>query len=228
MLNQKSGSGIAGDTLNTQLNTTANSTESIISLLAGPTFIFSLSEAVSLRMIQCLQDFFQIAPLGRDFNQKLWSVNKEVIIQDQFNTDSQALPQIVVTSVPVDSVPISLGNKLGREEYNGHLYDVYGGNANMATTLEIYDNGKVNVSKLADIVFLSLMQYVKESMQASQMFIQPQIRFTAAAKINASPVLGGAVYRIPLVVPVVSEWRQYMEIITVGTAGITTEPTVEH
>ena len=228
MLNQRSGSGIAGDTLNTQLNTTANSTQSVLSLLSGPTFIFGLSESVSTRMIQCLQDFFQATSLGRDFNTKLHSVNKEVIIQDQFSAaDSQSLPQIVVASVPVDSVPVSLGNRIGQEEYNSHLYNVYGGNANLATTLEIYDSGKVNVCQLADIVFLSLMQYVKDSMESSYMFIQPQIRFTSVSKVNSSPVLGGAIYRITLSVPIVSEWRQYMEVVTVESSAIVNEPTVD-
>jgi len=228
MLNQRSGSGVAGDTLNTQLNTTANNTKSVIELCSGPTFIFGLSEAVSERMIQCLQDFFQVAPIAQEFNRKLWSVNKEVIIQDQFSVmDSQSLPQIVVTSVPVDAVPLSLGNRLGQEEYNDRLYEVYGGNANLAVTLEIYDSGKVNVSQLADIVFLGMMQYVSDMMRATMMTIQPQIRFTNASKVNASPVVGGALFRITLTIPVVGEWRQYMEITTVNTTTIVHEPTVE-
>lgn len=225
MVNQRSGDGVAGDTLNTQLNTTANNGGSVLSQYSEPTFIFSLSEAVSKRMIDCLQDFFQVAPLAKEFNRRLWAVNKEVIVQDQFSvSDSMSLPQIVVTAVPADHVPVSLGNKLGTTEFNDHLFEEYGGMANMIVTLELYDSGKVNVCQLADIVFLSLMQYVKQALQSTYMTIQPQIKFTNAQKTNAG-VIGGGVYKINLTVPVTAEWRQYMEVVTVTSGSISVTST---
>jgi hypothetical protein len=227
MLNQKSGSGIAGDTLDTQLNTTANNTAAKLALYGDTKFIFGLSEDISTRMIQVLQDFFQADSLGRRYNRKLGEVNKEVIIQDQFSVaDTQQLPQVVVTAVPVDALPVSLGNKLGEEEYGDQLFSVYGGNVTTNVILEIYDNGKPAVCKLADIVFLSMMEYVKEHMQISFMTVQPQIRFSQPTKVNAT-VVGGAVYKLTLSVPVVAEWRQYREIVAVESTAIQNDITGE-
>lgn len=225
MVNERMGSGIAGDALQTVLNTTANNSQAVLPLVSGPTFIFSLAEDVTARLIQCLQDFFQATSLGRTLRDTLGKVNKEVIVQDQYSSlDSQLLPQIVVTSVPGDHVPLSLGNKLGEEIYMDHLYRVYGGNVNITATLELYDSGKRNVCALADLVFLSLMEYVPEHMRRTGMTVQPQVKFNKATKTNTS--VGGEVYFVPITVPIIAEWRQYMEINTVTTTQMRSEATV--
>lgn len=225
MVNQRMGSGIAGDALQTVLNTTANNTQAVLESLSGPTFIFGLSEDVTSRLITFLQDFLQSNSLGKTLRERLGKVNKEVIVQDQYTSmDSQLLPQIVVTSVPVDGIPLSFGNRLGEEIYMDHLYVVYGGNVLISASLEIYDSGKRNVCELADLVFLSLMEYIPGRMKQVNMTVQPQVKFTKATKANTA--VGGEVYVVTVSVPIIAEWRQYMEVNAVSTTQMRTEATV--
>ena len=220
----RAGSGIAGDTLVHHLNMTADVERGSMAEFSGCEFIFSLSEDVSKQVINVLQDFFQATKLGRMFNNRLKKVNKEVIIMDEFAPDTQPMPQVVVKSIPVDHTPVSLGNRLGMEPFGDQLFVVYGGLATMNTTLDIYDTGKASVCALADVIFLSLMQYVRDRLAQLTITIQPQIRFTTAQKITGLTV-GGEVYRISLSVTIVSNWKQFLEVDTVSTDTIETQPT---
>jgi hypothetical protein len=222
----RSGSGIAGDSQVTHLNMTADVNRGDLGVFSGCDFIFGLSEGVSKQLIYVLQDFFQAVKLGKEFNDKLKRVNKEVVIMDEFAPDTQLLPQVVVQSIPVDHTPISLGNALGPATVNDQLFEVFGGTANMSTTLSIYDSGKANTCALADIIFLALMQYVPMRLGQQEMTVQPQVRFTNATKVTG-PKVGGDVYKITLTVMIVGNWRQYLEIETVGTGSLQSEPTVE-
>jgi len=223
-VNPKYASGLAGDTLLTHLNTSGDNRANV-SDYSSVTFIFGLSEQVSDMLIKVLQDFFQATTLGTAFNAHLGKVNKEVNILDQFTPDTVRLPQVVVSSLPVDHTPISLGNRLGQQTYFEEIFDVYGGQVRLNTTIEIYDSGKPNVHSLTDIIFLSLMQYVPMRMGAAQITVDhAKTRFTNATKVTGDKV-GGGVYRIPLVVPIISEWRQYMKIDTVDADTLRTTPT---
>jgi hypothetical protein len=219
MVNPAEASGLAGDTLLTRLNTTGDK-RSEVSRYTGTTFVFGMSYQVSDYLIKVLQDYFQATSLTKELNERLGSVNKQVTVLDQFTPDTIGLPQVVVTSMPADSMALSFGNRLGRDTYNDELYDIYGGQITMNSTIEVYDSGKPNVHELADIVFLGLMQYVLMRMQAQQMILDTtRVRFTNANRITGDKV-GGEVYRIPIVVPIVSEWRQYMKIETVDAGTI--------
>ena len=223
-VNPKVASGLAGDTLLTHLNTTGDK-RSEVSTYSGTTFIFGMSQQVSDVLIKVLQDYFQATTFTQAINTHLGRVNKEVSVLDQFTPDTVRLPQIIVSSLPVDHTPISLGNRLGQDTYGEQLFDIYGGQITMSTTIEIYDSGKPNVHELADMVFLGLMQYVSMRMMASQMIVDTtKVRFTNATRVTGAAV-GGEVYRIPLVVPIISEWRQYMEIETVDSEEIIEEGT---
>lgn len=225
MMTPRTNSGIAGDTLYSHLNMTGNQQRTVMGWYSGVTFIFGLSYQVSDMVIKVLQDFFQATTLGRDFNTHLNKVNKEVVILDQFAADTRPLPQVVVSSLPVDAVPLSLGNRLGQETYENELFDVYGGQVKLATTLEVYDGGKPNVHQLADVVFLAMMQYVPFRLGAMQMIVDvANVRFTNATRVTGSNV-GGELYSIRLTFPIISEWRQYMEILTVDSAVIRAEST---
>jgi hypothetical protein len=222
----RAGSGVAGDSLHRHLNMAADIDRGNLGIYTGCTFIFGLSEEVSTKVIDVLQDFFQATPIGRAFNERLKKSNKEVVILDEFALDTQSLPQVVVTAVPADNLPVSLGNRLGTETYGTQLFDVYGGLINMNVTLDLYDSGKPNVCQLADIIFLSFMQYVRDRLIPCGITSQPQVKFTKATKVNGV-VVGGEVYKISLNVPVVSEWKQYLEIETVDVESIETQPTPE-
>ena len=224
-IDTRAGSGIAGDSLVHHLNMTADIGKGQLSNYADCTFIFGLSEEVSKQFIYVLQDFFQSNKLGQAYNDKLKKTGKEVIIMDEWALDTQLLPQIVVKSMPVDNIPVSLGNRLGKEEFENQIFETYGGMANLATSLDIYAQGKAAVCSLADIVFLSLMQYVKDRLMQVNISVQPQIRFSSANKVTGVSV-GGEVYRISLSVPVIGEWKQYLEIETVDTNSIVHQPTV--
>ena len=215
-VDQKAGDGIAGDTLYTKLNTTADST-GVLSKYSGVTFIYSLSETVSDRIIMVLQDFFKAYPLGIAFNSALQKVAKQVNITDQFSADTIGLPQVVVNSMPMDTQPISLGNKLGKETYNDHIYEVYSGIVNINTTFELYDSGKPNVGKLADIILLALMQYVREQLKSTYMTLHLNPRFSNPTKVNTSV---DGIYRSTITVQIITEWNQYMEIETVDADTI--------
>ena len=213
-------SGLAGDSLLTHLNTTGDS-RGALSKYASTTFIFSMSEQVSDLLITSLQDFFQSDELAKELNNKLSLVEKEICVVDQFSTDTTRFPQVVVSSLPVDGIPLSLGNRLGKETYEDEIFDVYGGHVTMNTTIELYDSGKPNVHKLADLVFLSLMQYIPMKLQAVKMTPDiAKVRFSNANKVTGTN-LGGEIYKIPLTIPITAEWRQYMKIETVDAGGIT-------
>ena len=224
-IDPRAGSGLAGDSLVHHLNMTADPGKASIGSYSGCTFIFGLSEEVSKQVIYVLQDFFQATSLGRQFNDRLKKVNKEVIIMDEFAPDTQLLPQVVVRSTPVDHTPVSLGNRLGQETYGSQIFDVYGGLATLSTTIDIYEIGKPNVCALADVIFLSFMQYVRDRLLALQITTQPQIKFTAATRVTGLTV-GGEVYKLSLAVPIVSNWKQYLEIETVGAESMETQITV--
>jgi hypothetical protein len=224
-MNPKSASGLAGDTLLTHLNTTGDSRGSS-GKYTDSTFIFGLSYQVSDLLIKVFQDYFQSNSLVKTLNTKLAKVNKEVSILDQFTPDTMRLPQIVVTSLPVDHIPLSFGNRIEQVTYDDHVYDVYGGQVNIGSTIEIYDSGKPNVHELADLVFLGLMQYVPMRMGTSQIIVDTaKVRFANATKTTSG--LGGDVYRINLTVPLISEWRQYFEIETVDVETIRNTITCE-
>lgn len=210
-VNFQDGSGVAGDTLVTTINTTAATDQAGIGVFGEPVFVFGLSEQVSARFIQVIQDFFNRNPLCRTLNTKLAKVNKEVKILDCFAPDTQSLPQIVVSSMPVTHSPISLGNRLGMQEVDGHAYMVYGGNLAIESQIELYELGKTNICDLADLLFLGLMQYIPFCMAQTQIVVQPNIRFTPASEYRKAAI-DGEVFKLTLTVPVVSEWRQYMEI----------------
>lgn len=225
MMTPRSNSGVTGDTLYTHLNTTADQQNTVSGWYGGVTFVFGLSYQVSDTLIKVLQDFFQATTMGRDFNTHLNKVNKEVVIMDQFAPDMRPIPQIVVSSLPMDTVPLSLGNRLGQDTYNNEIYDVYGGQVRMAATLEIYDSGKPNVHQLADVVFLAMMQYVPFRLGALQMIVDiANVKFTNATRITGTNV-GGEIYAIKMTFPIISEWRQYMEILTVDSDVIRAEST---
>ena len=224
MVNPKMASGLAGDTELTHLNTTGDN-RSEVSKYSGSTFIFTMSYQVSDLLIKVLQDYFQATNLTRALNEHLAKVNKEVNVLDQFSPDTVRLPQIVVSSLPVDHTPISLGNRLGKDSYGDQLFDVWGGQVTMNATIEIYDSGKPNVHELADMVFLGLMQYVPTRMKASLMILDvTKVRFANANRVTGKNV-GGEVYRIPLTIPIIADWRQYMEIETVDADKMRTDPT---
>jgi hypothetical protein len=190
-------------------------------------FIFSLSEEVSSRMVEVLQDFFNAYPLGKEFQDSLVKAHKEVRITDTNPTDQQQYPLIVVESIPNESVPVSLGNVLGYEEYNERNYVVYGGNANVNTTLRIYDTGKVGAGKLADVVFLALMHYAMMELKRSFIFLQPQVRFTKPTKLTGTN-LGGDVWMCTVNVPIVTEWRQYFEQVVLELEKVAALPVVKN
>lgn len=223
-INPMMSSGLAGDSLLTHLNTGGDKKASI-SNYTGTTFIFSMSEQVSDMLITVLQDYFQATDLTKELNTDLAKVLKEVTVLDQFTSDSVRLPQVVVSSLPADSIPLSLGNRIGQETYEDEIYDVYGGNVILNTTIEMYDSGKPNVHKLADMVFLGLMQYVPMRMGQLKMTMDvAKVRFSNANRITGTNV-GGEIYKIPLTIPIISEWRQYMKIETVDTATLISVPT---
>ena len=212
-------SGLAGDTELTHLNTTGDN-RAQVSRYTNSTFVFGMSYQVSDLLIKVLQDYFQATDLTKSLNAHLARVNKEVSVLDQFSPDTVRLPQIVVASLPVDHTPLSLGNRLGTDTYGDQIFNVWGGQVTMNTTIEIYDSGKPNVHDLADMVFLGLMQYVQTRMKASLMIVDvTKVRFSNANRVTGENV-GGEVYRIPLTVPIISEWRQYMEIETVDSGTI--------
>lgn len=224
-MNQHANSGIAGDSLYTHLNTTGDG-KGILAAYGGVGFIYSLASNTSDMLIKILQDFFQAYALGREFNAGLAKVNKQVTIMDQFAADTQPLPQVVVTSMPADNMAISLGDKQGQQAFDDELYEVFGGQALINTTLELYDSGKPNVEKLADVIFLSLMYYVHMHMQIQYLTIdKPKIRFSNAVKITDTG-LGGELYRINLTMPIITEWKQFMQIETVDVEKMQREITV--
>ena len=223
-VNLKLSSGLGGDTLLTHLNTTGDK-RSEVSDYSSTTFIFGMSYQVSDMLIKVLQDYFQATTFTKSINNRLGRVNKEVSILDQFTPDTVRLPQIIVSSLPVDHMALSFGNRLGRDTYEDEIFDIFGGQITMNTTIEIYDSGKPNVHELADMVFLGLMQYVPNRLKSSQMIVDmPKLRFTNANRVTGTNV-GGEVYRIPMNVPIISEWRQYMKIETVDTGEIRREAT---
>lgn len=224
-LDSVAGSGIAGDSLLTQLNMTADVEKGSIATFSGCEFIFGLSEETSKALIYVLQDFFQATNLGKNFNEKLKKVKKEVVVMDEFAPDTQRLPQVVVRSIPVDHTPVSFGNALGMQVVNDQVFEIYGGLATLNTTIDIYDQGKPNTCALADVVFLSLMQYVRDRLQLQNLTIQPNIRFTNATRVNAA-LVGGELYRISLTLTIIGNWRQYLEIETVDADKIVAVPTV--
>jgi len=225
-MDPRAGSGLAGDSLLHHLNMTANVEKGGLAEYTDCTFIFGLSETVSSHVIYALQDFFQATKMGRAFNDRLKKVNKEVVIMDEFAPDTQRLPQVVVKSIPTDHVPVSLGNRLGKETFREQLFDVYGGMANMSTSIDIYESGKANVCALADVIFLSFMQYVRDRLIRINITPQPQVKFSSAAKVSG-PLVGGDVYRITLVVPISSTWKQYLEIETPGVSSFESQSTPE-
>ena len=224
-VNLRSKTGIAGDTLYQRMNLTADQMAEI-SLYTGVEFIYGLSESVSTRLIQVLQDFFMAYPIGKAFNAALKNVNKEVIILDDFAPDTQQLPQVVVNSMPQESMPVSLGNRVGREEYGELLFDVHQGLVNIATTWSIYEVDKPSLGRLADVLFLAFMQYVPYNMRRTGMTPQPKISFTNPGKLTGTK-LGGSVFMSRMNVLIVSEWMQYMEIETIDTEKIEHQPSVE-
>jgi len=223
-INQFPASGLAGDTLVTKINTTGDD-RSDVNNYYSTTFIFGLSYQVSDYLITVLQDYFQSNDLTKALNTRLGKVHKQVTVLDEFTPDTIGLPQIVVKSMPAESMPISLGNRIGKDTYGDEIFDVYGGQVLMNTTLEIYDSGKSSVHELADLVFLGIMQYIPNRLQTKQMIIdQARIRFANATRVTGTNV-GGEVYRIPLTLPIRSEWRQYMKINTVDIDTIRNVPT---
>lgn len=209
----KDASGLAGDTALTYLNTTGDKRGGV-SNYASTTFVFGLSYQVSDAVIKILQDFFHATELGRSFNTALAKVKKEVCVLDQYAQDTVQLPQIVVNSIPADNVQLSFGNRLGQDTYGDEIYDVYGGQVQMSTTVEIYESGKPNVHALADAVFLAFMQYVPDRLLPLLIIQDRKVRFSSARRMPENTV-GGEVYRIAFTLQLTSEWRQYMKIETV-------------
>jgi hypothetical protein len=213
-VNPRAMSGVSGDTQYTHLNTAADTQKGTLSPYTGSTFIYALTGETSDRLIKVLQDFFNKDTLCRELNAKLGKVNKEVTVVDQYMIDTVGLPQIVVSSNPVDNIADSLGDRIGQEEYESELFYVYGGRANVNTTIELYDSGKPNVENLADLVFLGLMHFVYYNMMQTMMFIEkPKIRFSNATR--STTTAGGEVYQIKLTVPIQTQWRQYFKIDTI-------------
>ena len=218
-VNPRAMSGVGGDTQYTHLNTTADTQQGTLSPYFSSTFVYALSGDVSDRLIEVLQDFFNKDSLCRELNNKLGKVNKEVTIVDQFNIDTVGLPQIVVSSNPIDNIPDSFGDRIGQEQYLDELFYVYGGRANVNTTIELYDSGKPNVEQLADLVFLGMMHFVYYSMMQTMMFIEkPKIRFSNATR--SSTTTGGETYQIKFTVPIQTQWRQYFKIDTIDIEKI--------
>lgn len=221
LVNQRAPNGVAGDTLNNPINSTGD-TAGVLDVYGGTSFIYSMSEEITTSLIEILQDFFMAYPLGKAFNDSLSKVNKSVIIKDTFSVDSQQLPQVVIQSAPADHMPLSFGNKQGTEQYNDKEYITFSGNLNIVVSLNIYDSGKPNVAKLADIVFLAFMYYVPMAMNRRFLFPQPQVRFTNPVKQTGNN-LGGDVFMNTLTVPIISEWHQYFEIAAPELAEIRQE-----
>ena len=222
-VNQRAPNGVAGDTLSKPINSTGD-VVGVLELYAGMSFIYSLSDEVSNSIIEALQDFFMAYPLGKAFNDSLAPVNKSVIIKDSFSADAQQLPQIVIQSTPAEHIPLHLGNKQGMETFNDRVFETYGGNVNIATSLNIYDSGKPNVARLADVVFLAFMYYVPMVLRRRYMFVQPQVKFTNPTK-QTGTALGGDVFMNTLSVPVITDWHQYFELATPEQDTIRTEMT---
>lgn len=222
----RSGSGLAGDTLLTRINSTGDQHRADVSNFYSTTFVYGMSYQVSDMLIKVLQDYFQSNDLTTELNTELAKVNKEVVVLDQFTPDTVTLPQIIVSSLPADHIPLSFGNRIGQETFTDsessteEIYDVYGGDVLLNTTLELYDSGKPNVHRLADIVFLGLMQYV--SMRLGNAFMTldlSRVRFANATRVTGTGV-GGELYRIPITFGVRSEWRQYFKHHTVDVSAI--------
>lgn len=218
-VNPRAMSGVSGDTTYTHLNTTGDTQQGTLSPYTGSTFIFSLASDTSDRLIKVLQDFFNKDTLCKELNAKLGKVNKEVTVVDQFMIDTVGLPQIVVSSNPVENIAESFGNRIGQEQYGDELFYVYGGRANINTTIELYDSGKPNVESLADLVFLGLMHFAYYNLMQTAMFIEtPKIKFTNATR--STNTTGGEIYQIKLTLPIQTEWRQYFKIDTIDIEKI--------
>jgi hypothetical protein len=227
MVNQKSGSGISGDTLYSSLNIAAGN-RATIDAFSSCSFIFTLSEEISNLTVEILQDFFKRYPLGITFNRELKKVNKELTIVASYSDQTQNVPQVTVESLPVDGVPVSLGNRNGLvEDAQGHLYEHYTGLANLNTTLSIRDTGKRNVAKLADVLFLALMQFVPFHMGTRFVNVRPQVKFSNPIKETGSK-LGGEIYLTKLNVIMDAEWHQYMEVVAPTVDGIEVDSTPDN
>jgi len=218
-VNPRSNSGVSGDTLYTHLNPTGDVQAGTLSPYSGSVSIFSLATDTSDRLIKVLQDFFNTDTLCKALNAKLGKVNKEVTIVDQYMIDIRGLPQIVVSSNPVENISDSFGDRIGYEEYGDELFYVYGGRANINTTIELYDSGKPNVEELAEIVFLGLSHFVYYNLMQTMQFIdKSKIKFSNATR--STTATGGEVYQIKLTMPIMTQWRTYFKADTTGIEEI--------
>lgn len=206
---QFAGNGIAGDTLYSKMSTAADR-NGIITPAIRKTNIFSLASDFSDFLIKSIQDYFQYEETCRDINVKLAKVNKQITVLDQYALDTIGLPQIVVASNPVKHSAHSFGNRMGTEEYNGQLFEVWGGRANISSNIEIWDTGKPNVEELADLLFLGLSTDINNSLMVQNVFLDiAAISYTNAKRSNMR--IGGETFVITMSVPATSEWRQYIE-----------------
>jgi hypothetical protein len=222
-VNLRAPNGVAGDTLAKPINTTADAGPGanlgVLDVYGGMSFIYALSEEVSKSLVEVLQDFFMAYPLGAAFNTTLAKVNKSVIIKENFSADTQQLPQVVIQSTPAEHIPLHLGNKQGVETFEDKDYITYSGDVNVATSLNIYDSGILNVQKLSDVVFLAFMYYVPACLSRRFMFPQPQVRFTNPTKVTGQNI-GGEVFRNTLTVPIRTSWHQYFEVAAPNLAAL--------
>lgn len=210
------GSGLSGDTLYSSMNTVGDKTAEITNF-TGVEFIYALSDQVSESIIEVMQDFFNAYPLGKTFQNRLKEVGKEVVVLDEFSPDTVNIPQIVVSGMPADNIPLGFGNKLGEIDYNGHHYVRIGGDANFNSTVSVYEGSMQSCKKLVDVVFLGFMFYIKMRLQSQQIWPEDtKLRFTNPTKVSSAGGnigrVGGEVYSSKITFNIRTHWDQFFEV----------------
>ena len=223
-VNQRSGSGVSGDTLYTSQNLSGDRTGES-GLYTGIEFIYTMSEQLSDQLIMIIQDYFQAYPFGQQYLAHLALADKEVIVTDEFVKDGVQLPQVVVQGMPADAFPLSFGNHLGYEDYMGHRYKVIGGHAIFNASIAVYEGSLSSCKKLIDVLFLGFMHYIKERLQA--LFTWPEdskIRFSNPTKYapgsGTVSGVGSEMYVSRFSLNLRTEWKQFFEITAPEIAGI--------
>ena len=223
-VSQRALSGVGGDTLYSSLNMSGDKGRAVSSVYGDANFIYTLSEELSEKLIEIIQDYFNSYSLTKTYQQNLAKVNKEVIVLDEFAPDTVSLPQIVVQAMPADNFPLSLGNNLGRTTYMGHFYDVFGGRATFKSTLAIYDGSLNSCKKLVDILFLGFSYYIKKRLEAIQIWPEVKISFSNPTKMavpgSAVTTVGSEMYVSKFSFNISTDWRQFFEIVGPDVAGM--------